>query len=114
MWFILFSKIVSVIFDSPLAIVISAVNGACKSVGKPGKGAVFIFTEFSFLGLIVIELPLIMILLPLSWSLFVTDSRWLGITGEIVIDEDVAAAAIRKVPASIRSGITYEYNHQVY
>ena len=98
-WFILFSKIVSVIFDSPSAIVIKAVNGACKSVGNPRKGAVSISTAF-------ISLPLIVILLPLSWSLLVTASRWVGITGEIVMEEEVAAAAIRKVPASILSGIT--------
>ena len=35
-----FSKIVSVIRDLPLAIVISPMNCACRSVGKPGNGSV--------------------------------------------------------------------------
>ena len=35
-----FSKIVSVMRDDPLARVISAMNCACRSVGKPGNGAV--------------------------------------------------------------------------
>ena len=35
-----FSKIVSVMRDLPLAMVISPMNCACRSVGKPGKGAV--------------------------------------------------------------------------
>ena len=35
-----FSKIVSVMRDVPLARVISAISCACRSVGKPGNGAV--------------------------------------------------------------------------
>ena len=35
-----FSKIVSVMRDVPLARVISAINCACRSVGKPGNGSV--------------------------------------------------------------------------
>ena len=35
-----FSKIVSVICEEPPAQVISAINCACRSVGKPGNGAV--------------------------------------------------------------------------
>ena len=35
-----FSKIVSVICEEPPAQAISAINCACRSVGKPGNGAV--------------------------------------------------------------------------
>ena len=35
-----FSKMVSVMCEVPLARVISAINCACRSVGKPGNGAV--------------------------------------------------------------------------
>ena len=39
-----FSKIVSVICDLPLAMVIRAMNCACRSVGKPGNGSVVMST----------------------------------------------------------------------
>ena len=39
-----FSKIVSVISEAPPAQAISAISCACKSVGKPGNGAVDTFT----------------------------------------------------------------------
>ena len=39
-----FSKIVSVMCEAPLAQVISAISCACRSVGKPGNGAVVTVT----------------------------------------------------------------------
>ena len=41
---ILFSKTVSSIFEVPFTVVISAIKGACKSVGNPGNGLVLIST----------------------------------------------------------------------
>ena len=63
------------ILDLPLAIDIRAINGACKSVGNPGNGAVFISTALILLPFIEIEFPFILILLPLSSSLFNTASK---------------------------------------
>ena len=42
-----FSKIVSVIIAAPSATHISAMNCACRSVGKPGKGSVITSTPCS-------------------------------------------------------------------
>ena len=39
-----FSKMVSVIIEAPSATVISAMNCACRSVAKPGKGSVITST----------------------------------------------------------------------
>ena len=75
-------------------------------MGNPGKGAVFILTALISFVLIVISFPLIIILLPVAFSVSKTLSKWFGITGPIVILDKVAADAIKKVPASILSGIT--------
>ena len=42
-----FSKIVSVIIEAPSATHISAMNCACMSVAKPGKGSVITSTPCS-------------------------------------------------------------------
>ncbi len=52
-----FSKIVSVIFDWPLAMVIRPMNCACRSVGKPGKGSVVTSTARMPLPLRLTRMP---------------------------------------------------------
>ncbi len=53
----LFSKMVSVMCDVPLARVIRAINCACKSVGNPGNGAVITSTGSSAPPLRVMRMP---------------------------------------------------------
>ena len=103
----LFSKIVSTIFEFPLAILIKVINCACRSVGKPGYSEVVIETGFKLpFDEIVIVLSVFFQFTPALIRYSDKDNKWRGSQLVSSNSPPVIAAAIAKLPASILSGIT--------
>ncbi len=103
-----FSKIVSVIMPVPFATRLSSENCACISVGKPGCGAVRIFTAVSSRSVIsrLIQSSPLSTNAPASSSFASTASISSGLVLRQTILPPETAAATRKVPVSIRSATT--------
>ena len=102
-----FSKIVSEMRDEPSAIHIIAMNCACKSVGKPGNGSVVISaaTGRPFATIRIVS-SVSVIVAPVSRSTISNASSVRALVRCNVKSPPVIAAAMAKVPASIRSEIT--------
>ena len=102
-----FSKIVSVTRLAPLAMVFTAMNCACMSVGKPGYSVVRKLTGFGRADISArIQSAPKVIVRPMARSLSSAASRISVRTLRRVMSPPVAATAHRKVPVSIRSAIT--------
>ncbi len=102
-----FSKIVSTTCAVPLAIVFSAMNCACMSVGNAGYSEVRMVTAEGRRSIVTrSQSPPSTIVTPASRSLSITASRMDGRTPVSVTSPPAAATAHRNVPASMRSGIT--------
>ena len=103
-----FSKIVSLITPAPSAMQLSAMNCACMSVGNAGYGAVTRSTARARRPPMsrVMRSPSTSIEAPASRSLSSTESSVSARLPVVVTRPPVIAAAIRKVPVSIRSGST--------
>ena len=96
---------------APEALVSKTIIWACKSVAKPGKGRVATSTPVREAGsstrtLMPGEPGRAITSTPMSRSLSSSIFRCSGMAFVTVTSPPVAAVAIKKVPASIRSGIT--------
>src|SRR5579885_1271047 len=102
-----FSKMFSVMTEVPSACVASAIYCACMSVGKPGYSSVEISAAFRFPSLRTRIWSLLSTSMraPASSSLLITAPRCAGLQFETQRSPPVIAPAIRKVPASMRSGL---------
>ena len=94
--------------ESPDAKLIKIIHCACRSVGNPGYSLVSILQAliFSPSEFIIIEFLSILMSIPAFSNKIITLLIWLGSTFFSVTSPPVAAIAIKKVPASMRSGIT--------
>ena len=106
-----FSKMVSEIRDAPSARHIIAINCACKSVGKPGKGSVLMSDAFILSEAVIVRsepvTPGVSVTsAPPARNTSISASRWRGSDCFKVKEPLVIAAAMAKVPASIRSATT--------
>ena len=101
-----FSKIVSVMTAVPVARVASAMNCACMSVGNPGCGAVRTLTARRGPSRRTrMRSPSMVMSAPTSRSLSITALNESGCAPVTVTSPPAAAAAARKVPVSMRSGM---------
>ena len=102
-----FSKIVSDSTDCPRARVISTMNCACMSVGKPGNGCVDTSAgRNSALPRTRMPSPSATTSAPAARSLAMTASRCSGRQSRSSTLPPVIAPATSSVPASMRSGMT--------
>ena len=92
-----FSKMVSTMVPTPSAIVFSAANCACMSVGNAGYGAVRMSTDFGRLPFMStsIQLGPMSTFTPASRNFAVTASRWPGSTFLARTSPEVMAPATR-------------------
>src|SRR5579883_1949694 len=101
-----FSKMFSVMTEVPSAWVATTMYCACMSVGKPGYSSVFMSAAQSGLSPITrMESWEWAVFTPASWSFCSTAPRWAGSQPVILTSPPVRAAAVMKVPASMRSGM---------
>ena len=99
-----FSKTFSVTMEVPWAKLHSSMNWACRSVGKPGCGSVWISVGCSgWLRLQVIQSSPASTQQPMARSFMMAICRYDGSMPRTVTGPPVSAPPAKKVPASMRS-----------